>query len=102
MHWQPCERRWKMDKKILKEYEDSFDFGFTIEDDLEEKLDNLHGQYLDEVSSLKADIQNLEKLIMPLLVNLMKNPDKPTIKWPNRKEQIEQQVEKILAITRKK
>ena len=73
-----------MDKKILKEYEDSFDFGFTIEDDLEEKLDNLHGQYVDEVSSLKADIQNLEKLIMPLLVNLMKNPDKPTIKWPNR------------------
>ena len=90
-----------MDKKILQEY-DNHDFGFTTEADLEEQLDNLHGQYLDEVSTLKADIQQLEKLIMPLLVNLMKNPDKPTIKWPNRKEQIEGQIEKILAITRKK
>lgn len=89
-------------KKLIQEYEDSFDFGFTLEDDLEEKIDDLHGKYLDEVSSLKADILNLEKLIMPLLVNLMKNPDKPTIKWPNRKEQIEGQIEKILAITRKK
>lgn len=88
-------------KKILKEYEDH-DFGFTTGDDLEEKLDDLHGQFLDELSKLKADIQQLEKLIMPLLVNLMKNPDKPTIKWPNRKEQIEGQIEKILAITRKK
>ena len=90
-----------MDKKILQEY-DNHDFGFTTEDDLEEQLDSLHGEYIDAVSALKADIQHLEKLIMPLLVNLMKNPDKPTIKWPNRTEQIEGQIEKILAITRKK
>jgi hypothetical protein len=34
------------------------------------------------------------------LLNLMKNPDQPTIKWPNRKQVIEAQIAKILAITR--
>jgi hypothetical protein len=45
-------------------------------------------------------LKKLEGLIVPLLVNLMKNPEKDTIKWPNRKPIIEAQLEKILAITR--
>lgn len=48
----------------------------------------------------KEKLKAVEGLIMPLLVNLMKNPDKDTIKWPNRKPIIEKQIEKILAITR--
>lgn len=50
----------------------------------------------DVTDKLKA----VEALVMPLLVNLMKNPEKDTIKWPNRKPIIEKQIEKILAITR--
>ena len=49
---------------------------------------------------VKAKLNALEKLILPLLVNLMKNPEKDTIKWPGRAPIIEKQVEKILAITR--
>ena len=45
-------------------------------------------------------LKKLEGLIVPLLVNLMKNPEKDTIKWPNRKPIIEAQLEKILSITR--
>jgi tetrahydromethanopterin S-methyltransferase subunit B len=45
-------------------------------------------------------LKKLEGLIVPLLVNLMKNPEKETIKWPNRKPIIEAQLEKILSITR--
>ena len=52
----------------------------------------------DVVAKLKA----VEVLILPLLVNLMKNPEKETIKWPNRAPIIEKQIEKILAITRGK
>ena len=33
---------------------------------------------------VKAKLVSVEKLIMPLLVNLLKNPEKDTIKWPNR------------------
>ena len=49
---------------------------------------------------VKAKLSALEKLILPLLVNLMKNPEKDTIKWPGRAPIIEKQIEKILAITR--
>jgi hypothetical protein len=50
--------------------------------------------------SVKSRLTELEKLIMPLLVNLMKNTDKEYIYWPNRKEKIQEQIDKILALTR--
>lgn len=49
---------------------------------------------------VKEKLAAVEKLIVPLLVNLMKNPEKDTIKWPNRAPLIEKQIEKILSITR--
>jgi|TARA_R110002167_G_scaffold258972_1_gene465501 hypothetical protein len=48
----------------------------------------------------KDDLLKVEKIIMPLLHNLMKNPDDVYIKWPNRKVVIEKQIKKIVAITR--
>ena len=59
----------------------------------------------DEYKSLiekdvKAKLIAVEKLILPLLVNLTKNPQQDTIKWPGRAPIIEKQIEKILAITR--
>ena len=42
----------------------------------------------------------VEKIIMPLLMNLQKNPDDVYIKWPKRKEVIDKQIKKIVAITR--
>ncbi len=49
---------------------------------------------------VRQKLASVEKLILPLLVNLMKNPEKDTIKWPDRAPIIEKQIEKILAITR--
>ena len=48
----------------------------------------------------KEDLLKVEKIIMPLLRNLQKNPDDVYIKWPNRKEVIDKQIKKIVAITR--
>jgi len=48
----------------------------------------------------KAKLKELEALILPLLYNLMKNPDKPIINWPNRESVIKKQIEKITAVTR--
>ena len=48
----------------------------------------------------REDLLKLEKIIMPLLKNLQKNPDDVYIKWPNRKEVIDKQIKKIVAITR--
>lgn len=49
---------------------------------------------------LKEKLKKLEGLILPLLLNLKKNPSKDTIKWPNREPIIDAQIAKILAITR--
>lgn len=60
-------------------------------------LDAERKQMQDDV---KSRLTELEKIIMPLLVNLMKNPDKEYIYWPNRKEKIQEQIDKVLSLTR--
>ena len=71
------------------------DFGFTFSasEEFEQNLAEVE-------SECTTKMKSLEKLIMPLLANLAKNPDKEYILWPNRKAAIEAQAKKILAITR--
>lgn len=49
---------------------------------------------------LEDKLLKLERLIMPLLQNLLKNKDKEYIFWPNREPIIKAQMEKVLEITR--
>ena len=48
----------------------------------------------------KGQMKKVEKLILPLLHNLMKNPENEYIKWPNRTNIVQSQINKIVAITR--
>tara|TARA_Y100000310_G_scaffold334427_1_gene414160 strand:+ start:768 stop:1178 length:411 start_codon:yes stop_codon:yes gene_type:complete len=48
----------------------------------------------------QTKFQQLEKLTLPLLYNLYKTSDEAYIHWPNRKEIIQGQIEKILKLTR--
>ena len=48
----------------------------------------------------KGQMKRLEKLVLPLLHNLMKNPENEYIKWPNRTKIVQQQINRIVAITR--
>lgn len=68
---------------------------------LQEKIDGVlltQSQYVNEY--YKAKLKEVEGLILPLLYNLMKNPDKAYIKWENRVPVIQAQIDKITAITR--
>ena len=47
-----------------------------------------------------AKLKQVEDLILPLLYNLQKNPEKDYIHWPNRTAIIDKQVERIKAVTR--
>ena len=78
---------------------------------VEEKLDAMLSLYnqgklgLDAerqnmTTEVQANLRELEQLIMPLLVNLMKNPEKEYIYWPNRTAKIQDQIDKVLALTR--
>lgn len=73
--------------------DDDFDFGFTAVD-----FDPTEVQA--QVDETKNKLQQVEALILPLLKNLMKNPDKDYIHWPNRSPVIQKQIDKITAITR--
>ena len=86
---------------IPLEYLDSDDdFGFTAvrEQDVTDPIVTEIKSSADDQT--KQKLQTLEKMILPLLVNLMKNPEKEYIHWPNRVPLIEKQIERILAITR--
>jgi len=60
-------------------------------------LDAEREKMKDEVT---ANLKSLEQLIMPLLVNLMKNPEKEYIYWPNRTAKIQEQIDRVLLLTR--
>ena len=51
-------------------------------------------------SNYKDKLYEVEKVVMPLLVNLLKTSDKEYIYWPKRKDQIEKQIDKVLSLTR--
>jgi hypothetical protein len=73
--------------------EDDYDFGFTAVD-----FDPTAVQA--EVDQTKSKLQQVESLILPLLNNLMKNPEKEYIHWPNRQAVIKKQIDRVLAVTR--
>lgn len=82
---------------IMEEYADD-DFGFTATD--EEEYNSVIAEKDDTVQEYKERLHQVEKLIMPFLTKLLKTADQPIIKWPNRKETLEAQIQKILALTR--
>lgn len=86
---------------IPKEYlTNDNDFGFTLVDEEEVTTPIVTSTKTTVEEQHKAKLLELEQMIMPLLVNLMKNPEKDYIHWPNRTPLIEKQIQKILGITR--
>lgn len=82
------------DNKYL-DLEDMDDFGFTFESGNDNELLTSQSQIQDLQDRLKA----VEKMFLPLLENLMKDPEKDMIKWPNRKPIIEKQIKKLKKLT---
>lgn len=59
------------------------DFGFTFVDSEELKAQG------------EDKVQGLRNMIMPLLNNLMKDPSKDTIVWPNREKSVKAFIKKM-------
>lgn len=64
------------------------DFGFTLVG--EEEISNK-----DISETYKQKLMQLHKMIMPLLKNLLKNPEKDYIHWPNRDKKINDFIQKM-------
>ena len=69
--------------------DDDWDFGFS--DDLNDAL----AVTTDEAEKHKEKAQQIVDMIMPLLNNLKKNPDKPNIVWPDREKAIDKFIKKL-------
>ena len=65
----------------------------AVIDEVEERKNLLTYQY-------KVKIKEVEKLVLPLLVNLTKSPEKEYLLWPDRSEKVQGQINKILEVTR--
>ena len=61
-------------------------------DDHKENLSSIDDK---KTLDFKDRLIECEKLILPLLQNLMKNEDKEYIYWPNRKAIIQQQIDRL-------
>lgn len=79
----------------LKALQDKLD---ALLDSQERELEDAYSKAVEQ--QYKAKLKEVEGLILPLLYNLMKNPDKAYIKWENRTTVIQNQINKITAITR--
>lgn len=77
---------------------DKNDFGFTFTDE-DEITTPVYSSLSEEVDDLKKRLQAVQKIFMPLLENLARDPDKPMIKWPNRKDVLEKQMKKLKSLT---
>lgn len=83
-------------KDTLLELDENNDFGFTFHD--EEEIVTSSG-VTDEVEVLKSRLRTVRKTYLPLLQHLAKDPDKPMIKWPNRKDILDKQIKKMIELT---
>jgi hypothetical protein len=67
--------------------EDIYDFGFSLMSEDEIKIEEEKLKKVVENESHK--LNKVREMIMPLLKNLMKEPQKEYIYWPDRKERVE-------------
>ena len=85
-------------KKVMAEYDESNDFGFTAES--EEDYNSVIAEKEESVEEYKHRLAQVEKIVLPFLTKLLKTADQPVIKWPNRGPVLEEHIQKILTLTR--
>lgn len=78
--------------------DETHDFGFTFTDE-DEITTPVYSSLSEEVDDLKKRLQAVQKIFMPLLENLARDPDKNYIKWPNRKDIIEKKIKQVKSLT---
>lgn len=84
-------------EEIINEFDEN-DFGFSTT--TEDEYNSVLSEKEETVEMYKERLAKVEKIILPFLTQLLKTADQPIIKWPNRKKVLEEQIEKILNLTR--
>lgn len=89
-------------KLSINSFEDDFGFSAVSEEELkvnEKMLASMLEEQNAQHQTSSERLQALHKAILPLLINLEKNPEKEYILWPDRAEKIKafrQKIDKIV------
>jgi len=65
----------------------------AVIDEVEERKGQLDDQYREKLSEV-------EKTVLPLLINLTKNPEREYLKWPDRASKVRGYIQRVLTLTR--
>jgi hypothetical protein len=71
------------------------DYGFSFIDEAE-----ITNVVKDTEATYQDRLAQVERLMIPFLKNLTKDPEKVMIKWPNRASVVQKHMDKLLTITR--
>ena len=90
--------------KIIDD-EDDFGFSAISSEEYEARIRKAAEEAEDYASDVTAKeyqekLKQLEKMVLPFLEKLRDTGDKEYIYWPNRKDAINKQIDKLLKITR--
>lgn len=91
----------KIDKVLAMEIKELTQNLSGTEDNIRAIIDEVEERKSEIVAKHAEAMKEVESLILPLLYNLLKNPDREYIKWGNRTETINKQIAKITAVTRR-
>jgi hypothetical protein len=80
----------------VDDVKDDFGFTFTNEEDMSSPV---YASLEEEVHDLKQRLIAINKIYLPFLEFLNREPDKAFIKWPDRKEILDKQIQKLKNLT---
>ena len=87
-------------KNIINDDDDDFGFSAISSEEYESRINKAAEKAAAPIENYKEKLQQLEKMVLPFLEKLRDTGDKEYIYWPNRKEAINKQIDKLLKITR--
>lgn len=90
----------KLDEMLQLQTEELYTALSGQSSDIRAVIDEVEERKAQLTTAYKTKMNSIEQLVMPLLYNLKKNPEKEYIYWPNRENKIQDQITKILAMTR--
>jgi hypothetical protein len=90
----------KLDEMLQLQTEELYTALSGQSSDIRAVIDEVEERKAQLTAAYKTKMNTIEQLVMPLLYNLKKNPEKEYIYWPNRENKIQDQITKILAMTR--
>ena len=80
--------------------EDDFGFSAISAEEYEARINKAAESAAAPIEEYKQRLQDLENMVLPFLKKLRDTGDKEYIYWPNRKDVINKQIEKLLKLTR--